>query len=60
MEKYEQGDKIFLFSRGAFTVRAVASLIRMYGMLRKGNEPLIPYAIRMMMGSCAPVPTAGV
>jgi uncharacterized protein (DUF2235 family) len=51
MEKYEQGDRIFLFgfSRGAFTVRAIASLIRMYGMLRSGNQPLIPYAIRMMM-----------
>jgi uncharacterized protein (DUF2235 family) len=52
MEKYEPGDRIFLFgfSRGAYTVRAVASLIRGYGMLRKGNGTLIPYAIRMMMG----------
>jgi uncharacterized protein (DUF2235 family) len=33
MRTYESGDSIYLFgfSRGAFTVRAVASLIRMYG-----------------------------
>jgi len=51
MQHYEPGDSIYLFgfSRGAFTVRAVASLIRMYGMIRKGNEPLVPYAIRMQM-----------
>lgn len=52
METYEQGDKLFLFgfSRGAYTVRAVCSLLHMYGLIRKGNEPLVPYAIRMMMG----------
>ena len=52
MQTYQPDDRIFLFgfSRGAFTVRAVASLIRMYGMIRKGNEALVPYAIRMLMG----------
>jgi uncharacterized protein (DUF2235 family) len=52
MQTYRPGDSIYLFgfSRGAFTVRAVASLIRMYGMIRAGNEPLVPYAIRMMTG----------
>jgi uncharacterized protein (DUF2235 family) len=52
MQSYDPGDCIFLFgfSRGAFTVRAMASLIQMYAMIRKGNEPLIPYAIRMLMG----------
>ena len=52
MQAYEPDDNIFLFgfSRGAFTVRAVASLIRMYGTIRKGNEALIPYAIRMLTG----------
>jgi uncharacterized protein (DUF2235 family) len=51
MQAYEPGDRIYLFgfSRGAFTVRAVASLIHWYGLVRKGNEPLIPYAIRMLM-----------
>ena len=50
MNHYEDGDKIFLFgfSRGAYTVRAVAAMLHMYGLIRKGNEPLVPYAIRMM------------
>jgi uncharacterized protein (DUF2235 family) len=52
METFQDGDKLFLFgfSRGAYTVRAVCSLLHMYGLIRKGNEPLVPYAIRMMMG----------
>jgi uncharacterized protein (DUF2235 family) len=52
MENYQEGDRLFLFgfSRGAYTVRAVCSLLHMYGLIRKGNEPLVPYAIRMMMG----------
>lgn len=51
MQAYEPGDRVFLFgfSRGAYTVRAVASLLHMYGLLRPGNEATIPYAIRMMM-----------
>jgi uncharacterized protein (DUF2235 family) len=51
MQTYEPEDKIFFFgfSRGAYTVRAVASLLRLYGLLRAGNESLVPYAIRMMM-----------
>jgi uncharacterized protein (DUF2235 family) len=51
MQNYQVGDQVFLFgfSRGAYTVRAVASLLRMYGLLRQGNETLVPYAIRMMM-----------
>jgi uncharacterized protein (DUF2235 family) len=50
MSRYADGDRIFLFgfSRGAYTARAVAALLHMYGLLRPGNEPLIPYAIRMM------------
>jgi uncharacterized protein (DUF2235 family) len=51
MREYEDGDRLFLFgfSRGAYTVRAVASLLHMYGLIRSGNEPLVPYAIRMML-----------
>jgi uncharacterized protein (DUF2235 family) len=51
VKKYEPGDRIYLFgfSRGAFSVRAVTSLILWYGLIREGNEPLIPYAIRMLM-----------
>lgn len=50
MNSYELGDRLFLFgfSRGAYTVRVLASLLHMYGLLPKGNEPLVPYAIRMM------------
>lgn len=51
MRTYQPGDRVFLFgfSRGAYTVRAVASLLHMYGLIRPGNEPQVPYAIRMMM-----------
>ena len=50
MNTYVPGDKVFLFgfSRGAYTVRVVASLLHMYGLLPRGNDPLVPYAIRMM------------
>jgi uncharacterized protein (DUF2235 family) len=50
MNHYESGDKVFLFgfSRGAYTVRAVAAMLHMYGLIRPGNEPLVPYAIRML------------
>ncbi len=50
MNNFEQEDRVFLFgfSRGAYTVRVVASLLHMYGLLPRGNEPLVPYAIRMM------------
>ena len=42
MESYEPGDKVFLFgfSRGAYTVRAVASLLHMYGLLYRGNAAM--------------------
>src|SRR5438105_180019 len=50
MNNFGADDRIYLFgfSRGAYTVRVVASLLHMYGLLPKGNEPLVPYAIRMM------------
>ena len=52
MRNYVPGDRIFFFgfSRGAYTVRAVASLLHMYGLLPRGNEAMVPYVIRMMMG----------
>jgi uncharacterized protein (DUF2235 family) len=51
MNHFQEGDHVYLFgfSRGAYTVRSVAALLHMYGLIRPGNEPLIPYAIRMMM-----------
>jgi uncharacterized protein (DUF2235 family) len=52
MKYYEPGDKVFFFgfSRGAYIVRAVASLLHMYGLAQPGNEALVPYIIRMMLG----------
>jgi len=51
MREFREGDRLFLFgfSRGAYTVRALASLLHMYGLIRPNNEALVPYAIRMMM-----------
>jgi|ERR1041385_3418033 uncharacterized protein (DUF2235 family) len=48
-EYWEPGDRIFLFgfSRGAYTVRALAALLHLFGLIRKGNENLIPYVVRM-------------
>src|SRR5947207_1826416 len=52
MNNFGEGDQLYMFgfSRGAYTVRAVASLLHMYGLIRPGNEPLVPYAIRMLTG----------
>jgi uncharacterized protein (DUF2235 family) len=51
MNNFEEGDRVFLFgfSRGAYTARAVASLLHMYGLIPRGNEPLVPYAVRLLM-----------
>ncbi|MBV9861596.1 MAG: DUF2235 domain-containing protein [Alphaproteobacteria bacterium] len=52
MNHFEHGDRVFLFgfSRGAYTVRAVAALLHMYGLIRRGNEALVPYAIELLVG----------
>ena len=52
MRNFAPGDKVYLFgfSRGAYTARAVASLLHMYGLIQPDNEALVPYVIRMMMG----------
>src|SRR5579859_3696087 len=53
LNNFESGDQIFLFgfSRGAYTVRVLASMLHMYGLIPRGNEPLVPYSIRMMTAS---------
>ncbi len=50
MHSYEPGDRVFLFgfSRGSYTVRTLAGLLHMFGLIRTGNESLVPYAIRML------------
>jgi uncharacterized protein (DUF2235 family) len=52
MNNCQDDDKVFFFgfSRGAYTARAVCSLLHMYGLIWPGNDPLVPYAVRMMMG----------
>lgn len=49
MSTYRPGDRIFLFgfSRGAYTVRALAGLLWMCGLPMAGNGPLTPYSIRL-------------
>ena len=49
MERYQPGDKVFLFgfSRGAFTVRALAGMLHKCGLLQKGSNNLIPYASKI-------------
>jgi uncharacterized protein (DUF2235 family) len=42
-------DRVYLFgfSRGAYEVRALAGLLKMFGLLHPGNEAHIPYMLRM-------------
>lgn len=49
MEMYADGDRVYLigFSRGAYTVRALAGLLDGYGLLCRGNEGHLPYAWRL-------------
>jgi uncharacterized protein (DUF2235 family) len=49
MNKYVDGDRVYLFgfSRGAFTVRALAGMLCKCGLLQKGSNNLIPYATNM-------------
>lgn len=49
MDYFEPEDRIFLFgfSRGAHTVRELASLIQHCGLLNKGSDNLIPYAVKV-------------
>src|SRR4029079_9397170 len=49
MNNFEEGDRLFLFgfSRGAYTARAVASLLHMYGLIGKGNATPVSSGVRM-------------
>ena len=49
MDHYEQGDRVFLFgySRGAYTARALAGLLHKCGLLTRGSDNLIPYAMEV-------------
>ncbi len=49
MDEWQPGDRVFMygFSRGAYTVRALAAFLHMFGLLPRGNQPLLPYAYRL-------------
>ena len=49
MNNFVKDDRIFLFgfSRGAYTARAIASILHVFGLLEAGNEGLIPYILRL-------------
>lgn len=49
MNVYQDGDKVYIFgfSRGAYTARAIAGVLHMFGLLCPGNNGLIPYVVRM-------------
>lgn len=49
MHQYRAGDRVFLygFSRGAYTVRALAGMIEMCGLLQPYNENLVDYALQL-------------
>ena len=49
MDRYQTGDQVFLFgfSRGAYTVRALAGMLHKCGLLQKGSNNLIPYASKI-------------
>ncbi|SEH12649.1 Uncharacterized protein, PA2063/DUF2235 family [Sphingopyxis sp. YR583] len=50
MNHWRPGDHLYLFgfSRGAYTARALASLLRLYGVAMPGNEAMVPYLVRML------------
>lgn len=50
MQTWEPGDRVFLFgfSRGAYTVRVLASMLHNLGLLPRGAHNLVPYAMRLL------------
>jgi uncharacterized protein (DUF2235 family) len=50
MDNYQAGDRIYIFgfSRGAYTARALAALVDVYGLMGPGNDAQVRYAIRMI------------
>jgi uncharacterized protein (DUF2235 family) len=52
MDTYEEGDRVYLFgfSRGAFTVRALAGMLHKCGLLTPGSTNLVPYASSLYTG----------
>jgi uncharacterized protein (DUF2235 family) len=53
MRNWQPGDRVFLFgfSRGAYTARALAGLLHMFGLLQPSHENLLPYVMRLFRSS---------
>ena len=53
MHNWQPGDRVFLFgfSRGAYTARALAGLLHMFGLLAQSHENLLPYVMRLFRGA---------
>jgi uncharacterized protein (DUF2235 family) len=51
MNNWQAGDRIYLFgfSRGAFTARVVAAMLHHVGLLPRGADNLVPYALRLLL-----------
>jgi len=49
MNNWQRDDRVYLFgfSRGAYTIRVLASLLRQIGLLPPGQIQLLPYALRL-------------
>jgi uncharacterized protein (DUF2235 family) len=49
MDTWEPGDRVFLFgfSRGAYAARVLAGLLHALGLLPRGCDNLVPYALRL-------------
>jgi uncharacterized protein (DUF2235 family) len=49
VQTYDQGDRLYFFGvgRGAYTARTLAGILNLSGLIRRGSEALIPYAIRI-------------
>jgi uncharacterized protein (DUF2235 family) len=49
MEFWMPGDRVFIFgfSRGAYTARVLAGFLHSLGLLPRGNQHLLPYAMRI-------------
>ncbi len=47
MQNYVPGDEIYMFgfSRGAYTVRTIAGMLQLIGLLRPGSENLLDFAL---------------
>ena len=50
MQNWDKDDHLYLFgfSRGAYTVRVLASMLYMFGLLPRNNQQLIPYILRSL------------